>query len=358
MNLSKSLRGTLRKGFPHWGSILGKGIRANFTIRLDSTYDYYSLSKIDEDPDELFKQTHGLFEEVKGMMENLTPAQEDAYEKHSIDTMISMIFGSNFIEKAGSEHNVTSKICEKIFAGIPVPSEIPERDLEYLATRNHLIQQGLDASYSAVIRSRREIIQHAKALKYIVIHMVGFNEPLSEDIILTTHGILCNGVDLEDGDKSSSYTGTYRKVMVCAGFNSFVHPAGVPSAMRSLVQDFNCDITKAEEEGSLDPFSLAAKYCHKFVNIHPFVDGNGRMCRLLLNAVLLKYAGIVIPLGEEEPDRTEYLEVAIRASEMESLTADDDEQSAKPAWSGLSSLLIKEARTRFRTFRERLRAAA
>ena len=358
MNLSKSLRGTLRKRFPHWGSISSKGIRANFTIRMDSTYDYYSLSKIDEDPDDLFKQTHGLFEEVKEMMENLTPAQEDAYEKHSVDTMIAMIFGSNFIEKAGSEHNVTLKICEKIFAGLPVPSEIPDRDPEYLATRNHLVQQGLDASYSAVIRSRREIIQHAKALKYIVIHMVGFNEPLTENIILSTHGILCDGVDLEEGDKSSSYAGMYRKVMVCAGFNSFVSPAGIPSAMRNLVQDFNRDITKAEEEGSLDPFTLAAKYCHKFVNIHPFVDGNGRMCRLLLNAVLLKYAGIVIPLGEEEPDRTAYLEVATRASEIESLAADEDEQSAKPAWAELSSLLIKEACTRFKTFRERLRAAA
>ncbi|ELR03247.1 hypothetical protein GMDG_01230 [Pseudogymnoascus destructans 20631-21] len=306
---------------------------------MDSTYDYYSLSKIDEDPDDLFKQTHGLFEEVQEVMENLTPAQADAYEKDSVDSMVSMIFGSNFIEKAGSEHNITLKICEKIFFGLSVPSEIPDRDPEYLATRNHLIQQGLDASYS---------------VKYIVIHMVGFNEPLTEN----THGILCDGVDLEEGDKSSTYAGMYRKVMVSAGFNGFVSPASIPSAMRNLVQDFNRDITKAEQEGALDPFSLAAKYCHKFVNIHPFVDGNGRMCRLLLNAVLLKYAGIVIPLGEEEPSRTAYLEVATRASEMESLGVDDDEQSVKPAWSGLSSLLIKEACTRFKTFRERLRAAA
>ncbi|OAF61139.1 hypothetical protein VC83_02370 [Pseudogymnoascus destructans] len=291
---------------------------------MDSTYDYYSLSKIDEDPDDLFKQTHGLFEEVQEVMENLTPAQADAYEKDSVDSMVSMIFGSNFIEKAGSEHNITLKICEKIFFGLSVPSEIPDRDPEYLATRNHLIQQGLDASYSAVIRSRRETIQHAKA----------------------------------SSDKSSTYAGMYRKVMVSAGFNGFVSPASIPSAMRNLVQDFNRDITKAEQEGALDPFSLAAKYCHKFVNIHPFVDGNGRMCRLLLNAVLLKYAGIVIPLGEEEPSRTAYLEVATRASEMESLGVDDDEQSVKPAWSGLSSLLIKEACTRFKTFRERLRAAA
>ncbi|KFY01985.1 hypothetical protein O988_02409 [Pseudogymnoascus sp. VKM F-3808] len=327
---------------------------------MDSTYDYYSLSRIDEDPDELFKKTHGLFEEVQEMMENLTPAQEDAYEQHSVNTMIAMIFGSNFIEKAGSEHNITLKICEKIFAGVSVPSEIPDRDPEYLATRNHLIQQGLEASYSAVIRSRKEIIQHAKALKYIIMHMVGFNESLTEDIILHTHGILCDGVDLEDGGKSSLYAGIYRTVSVCAGFNSFVSPAAVPSAMRRLVQEFNLDIAKAEEEGSLDPFTLAAKYCHKFVNIHPFVDGNGRMCRLLLNAVLLKYAGIIIPLGEDEPNRTAYLEVAIRASEAESLAAggDDDEQSVKPAWAELSSLLIKEAYTRFKTFREKLRVAA
>jgi len=36
----------------------------------------------------------------------------------------------------------------------------------------------------------------------------------------------------------------------------------------------------------MDPYVLASKYCHKFVNIHPFLDGDGRMCRLIMNGLL------------------------------------------------------------------------
>ncbi|KAL3249929.1 hypothetical protein ABHI18_011411 [Aspergillus niger] len=34
---------------------------------------------------------------------------------------------------------------------------------------------------------------------------------------------------------------------------------------------------------------MAAKSCNDFVMIHPFANGNGRMRRLISNAILLKY---------------------------------------------------------------------
>lgn len=61
---------------------------------------------------------------------------------------------------------------------------------------------------------------------------------------------------------------------------------------------------------------LAAKYCDRFVNIHPFKDANGRMCRLILNEILIKYAGIVVPLGEKNEDRAEYLQIAQESSKV------------------------------------------
>ena len=76
-----------------------------------------------------------------------------------------------------------------------------------------------------------------------------------------------------------------------------------------MVARLQQELLEAETSGQLDPFTLAAKSCDRFVNINPFKDANGRMCRLVLNAILIKYAGIVVPLGEKS-EREEYLQIA------------------------------------------------
>ena len=79
--------------------------------------------------------------------------------------------------------------------------------------------------------------------------------------------------------------------------------------MFSLVAEFARDMNGVETAQKLDSFFFPAKYCHKFVMIHPFPGGNGRGCRLLLNAILLKYAGIVVPLGELDKPCERYLKI-------------------------------------------------
>ncbi|KAI1330650.1 fido domain-containing protein [Xylariaceae sp. FL0255] len=114
--------------------------------------------------------------------------------------------------------------------------------------------------------------------------------------------------------------------------------------MSAFIRDFNKDINAAIREGSIDPYVFAAKYCYKFVNIHPFPDGNGRTCRLILNALLLKYAGVMISLGEEDSSRDEYLTEAARASESQSSASDDDDDMPLPKhWKGLAVLTLQHA---------------
>ena len=50
-----------------------------------------------------------------------------------------------------------------------------------------------------------------------------------------------------------------------------------PQAMDSLHQEFK----QATERGTVDPLLLIATYIFDFLCIHPFIDGNGRMSRLL-----------------------------------------------------------------------------
>jgi Fic family protein len=47
--------------------------------------------------------------------------------------------------------------------------------------------------------------------------------------------------------------------------------------MKRFVLSLRKDIDWAVQAGSIDPVALAAKYCREFVNIHQFLDGNGRV---------------------------------------------------------------------------------
>ena len=64
----------------------------------------------------------------------------------------------------------------------------------------------------------------------------------------------------------------------------YASPTDTPIKMNELIQWYNAEI----EKGELHPVALAALLHYKFVLIHPFDDGNGRISRLLMNYVLLK----------------------------------------------------------------------
>jgi Fic family protein len=62
----------------------------------------------------------------------------------------------------------------------------------------------------------------------------------------------------------------------------YASPSETPILMNELMQWYRT------EENNLHPVTLAAMLHYKFVRIHPFDDGNGRVSRLLMNYVLLK----------------------------------------------------------------------
>lgn len=66
-----------------------------------------------------------------------------------------------------------------------------------------------------------------------------------------------------------------------------------------------------------DLLSLLARLHHDFTLIHPFDDGNGRVVRLLLNAVLLRVG--LLPLVIRSPDRRRYLDVIAQSDAGDSL---------------------------------------
>lgn len=136
------------------------------------------------------------------------------------------------------------------------------------------------------LREHLEAINHKDAIEYIE---ESLKEPLTQGLIKNIHGIVLKGID----DKNA---GIYRKVNVhISGAKhtppEFVH---VQEEMDKFENWYN---TKAKD---IHPVLRSAMVHTEFVGIHPFIDGNGRTARLLMNMELLKagYPPVVIPVAE------------------------------------------------------------
>ena len=88
------------------------------------------------------------------------------------------------------------------------------------------------------------------------------------------HGILMNGVQPDAGE--------YRRHAVrILGVN-------LPTANYLKIPELTPQILSEANKRTRDTIALSAKIHSRFEQIHPFSDGNGRIGRLLMNAMLLK----------------------------------------------------------------------
>ena len=134
------------------------------------------------------------------------------------------------------------------------------------------------------MREHLEIINHREAIAYVE-DIISKDEAFSEWQIKNLHRLVLKGIDDE-------WAGKYRQEPVFISGATHTPPAHylLQEEMDKLMQWY-------ETEGvTLHPVARAAMLHAIFVGIHPFVDGNGRTSRLLLNFELMKagYPPIVI----------------------------------------------------------------
>ena len=151
------------------------------------------------------------------------------------------------------------------------------------------------------LRDVYEATGHAKA--YDFLYKLTKEEPVTEEGILKLHRLFYGQIDKDNA-------GTWRKVRVFISGSRRVLPAPekVPALMAEFVK------WMAANEGRLHPVEFAALVHQKFVYIHPFVDGNGRVARLLMNLALLRAGwtlAIIPPIC-----RHEYIATLDRAGRM------------------------------------------
>lgn len=126
------------------------------------------------------------------------------------------------------------------------------------------------------MREHLEVINHRDAIDFLE-EIVQKHERLTEWTIKSIHRLVLKGIQDDNA-------GVYRKENVLIGGAS--HRSTDHVMLQELMEQF---VSKVENEWStIHPVERAAKLHAEFVKIHPFVDGNGRTSRLLMNYELMK----------------------------------------------------------------------
>lgn len=139
------------------------------------------------------------------------------------------------------------------------------------------------------LREIYEVVNHNKAFSYVK-NCITEDKPLDENIVKDIHSILMENILVG---------GIYRNVEV--RITGAKHKPPVPSEMYYQIKEFFSNINSKSD---LNPIELAAWTHAEFVKIHPFVDGNGRTSRLIMNYQLMKHD--FLPISVNKEDKLDY----------------------------------------------------
>ncbi len=130
------------------------------------------------------------------------------------------------------------------------------------------------------LREHFEVIGHAEAFDHI--NKLAKGHDISEKDIKKIHGLFYRHID-------EANAGKYRKTRVYITGSEHVPPP--PKDLPYYMAEFIGGFTKLKKENH--PVVFAAIAHRQFVGIHPFIDGNGRVARLLMNLILLQAGHLI-----------------------------------------------------------------
>jgi Fic family protein len=136
-----------------------------------------------------------------------------------------------------------------------------------------------------------EISNHSKAFNHIF-DTKDNKKIIDVEDIIKIHTIILDNID--DYNK-----GRYRQLNVGIRGTNIVFP--YPQEIPNLMISFGNWLVKEQQQGIMHPIQFASKAHFDLVDIHPFIDGNGRTSRLLMNMILLKnhYPPLMIKVEEK-----------------------------------------------------------
>lgn len=216
---------------------------------------------------------------------------------------------------------------EQLSALRPLPEEALKKiqdalDIEYTYESNRIEGNTLTLQETALVvnegvtisgksmREHLEAINHTEAISYIK-DIAKQDIEISERTIKEIHALILHGIDRGNA-------GRYRTVPVMISGSTHMPPQ--PYLIEKQMEDFILRFKQMEKE-KVHPVLIAAYLHDELVRIHPFIDGNGRTSRLLMNLYLLRNGYVIITLKGSNDAKVSYY-MALEKSHTEHLPED------------------------------------
>lgn len=179
-------------------------------------------------------------------------------------------------------------------------------DLEYTTESNRIegntltlqetelvVNQGITIS-GKTMREHLEAINHQDAVAFIA-ELAARGKSFTERDLLQVHQLILKGIDRANA-------GVYRNVQVMISGSAHVPPQPflIRKEMESLFAWYN------HARFTLHPVWLAAEFHFRLVSIHPFIDGNGRTSRLMMNLILMQHGYLIANIKGDVHSRLRY----------------------------------------------------
>ncbi len=156
-----------------------------------------------------------------------------------------------------------------------------------------VVNQGLTIA-GKPLKDHLEAINHTHALDFVKEVAAG-ELPFTEAVLLDMHRLILRSVN-------DQYAGKYRDVPVSISGTTYIPPQ--PFLIQKEMEQYFLFYNEQKEQ--LHPVIMAAELHERLVTIHPFIDGNGRSARLIMNLELLRNGYPIAILKGDNDDRLAY----------------------------------------------------
>lgn len=225
--------------------------------------------------------------------QNLQPISEKDRERLNRRFTVDFNYNSNHIEG----NTLTYGQTEILLLFGKVIGEADIRDVQEMTASNVSLQMMKDEAMGKEIPLTQNFIRR--------LHMTLIREDY------TVHHNLPGGIQTSFVIHAGQYKTRPNSVITRYGDRfEYASPEETPGLMQDLVDWYNA----AEQEGKLSPVEMAALFHYRYIRIHPFEDGNGRIARLLMNYILTRHGYPMIVVRSRK--KSEYLE-ALHQTDME-----------------------------------------